>query len=276
MSSLQVSINKYAKAEFTASFIGALRQLQIAVKNSDKDISKKEIVNVIREFGTHYFDKCFMGASITTITRMSKKSNSKEEQNRKKKCVSTAFRESNGDGVRSIELDLSLSAEKGPVSGGVSTTFGGWGYGSEDGFGNRSRQCDENGNSYFQSNQNSLRQSEVVAVGALPFNDRDTWIKQTKVSPSPADFRLDSIANLLTINNLKDIPLDPNNEEGEKLDADLLKKFYQDTMKKYCDIMLGEPCPAVKGCHIWNDCNVGEMCKDEISVKGFVCMKSKS
>ena len=233
----RVSINRYAKAKFTAPFIWALRHLQIAAKNPNKDSSKRERINFIREYGTHYFDKCFMGASITTITRMSKKSKSQEEQNRKKKCVSNAYREAKGRGVSVNEFDLSLSAGEGPVSGSVSTTVGGWGYGSEDGFGNRSRQCDENSASFFQSNQISLRQSEVVAVGALPFNDRDTWIKKRKVSPFPADFRLAPIANLLTINNLKDIPLDPNDEEGEKLDTDLLKNFFQDTMEKYCDIM---------------------------------------
>ena len=93
--------------------------------------------------------------------------------------MSNAYRESKNSGVRVNEFDVSVSAEKGPVSGSASTTVGGWGFGSEDGFGNRSRQCDENGDSFSQSNQNSLRQSEVIAVGALPFNDRDTWIRET-------------------------------------------------------------------------------------------------
>ena len=174
---------------------------------------------------------------MTTISRMSRQSTSLEEQNRKRNCVSKAYKESNSEGVKVPELEVSGSVESGPASVSASTTVLGWGYSSDDGFGNRSRQCDENSASFFQSNQISLRQSEVIAVGALPFNDRDTWIKETKVSPFPEDFRLAQIANLLTINNLKDIPLDPNDEEGEKLDADLLKKFFQDTMEKYCDIM---------------------------------------
>ena len=270
----RVSINRYAKAEFTVSFVSALRHLQITAKNPDTNIRKREKINFIREFGTHYFDKCFLGSSITTITRMSRKSNSLEEQNRKMNCVSNAYKEANSEGVEVNEFDVSGLVESGPVSSGnVSTTVGGLGHGSEDGFGNRSRQCDENSASFFQSNQISLRQSEVIAVGALPFNDRDTWIKKRKVSPFPADFRLAPIANLLTINNLKDIPLDPNDEEGEKLDADLLKNFFQDTMEEYCDIMLGEPCPAVKGCHIWNDCNVWDTCEDDNSEKGFTCKR---
>ena len=220
-----------------------------------------------------------MGASITTITRMSGKSSSQEERNRKKNCVSNAYRESNGQGVRVNNFDVTISAEKkkgsGSMSGSVSTTVGGWGYGSEDGFGNKSRQCDENGASFSQSNENSLRQSEVIAVGALPFNDRDTWVKETKVSPSPADFRLASILDLLTPENLRDIPLYPDNEEGEKLDAKLLQKYFKETLGMYCDFILGEPCPAVKGCHIWNDCNVEDICEDDNSEKGFRCKKCK-
>jgi len=208
---------------------------------------------------------------------MSRNSSSLEEQNRRKNCVSNAYKEASSSGVKAPELDVTGSVESG--SGGslsASTTIGGWGYGSEEGFGSRSRKCDENDASFSQSNQNSLRQSEVIALGALPFNDRDTWVKETKVSPSPADFRLKSIGEILTSENLRNIPLDPNNEEGEKLDADLLKNFFQDTMEKYCDIMLGEPCPAVKGCHIWNDCNVGDICIDDNSEKGFVCIPVKS
>merc|ERR1712154_645973 len=172
-----ISINAvYAKAEFTVPFIGALRQLQIAAKNPNNEISKRERINFIREFGTHYFDKCFLGASITTITRMSRRSNSLKEQNKRKNCVSTAYKESNNAEVKVNEFDVSGSVEKGPVSGSVSTTVGGWGAGSEDGFEDRSRRCDENSSSFSQSNQNSLRQSEVIALGALPFKDRDTWI----------------------------------------------------------------------------------------------------
>jgi len=272
----RVSINQYAKAEFTVSFISALRQLQIAAKNPNKDISKRERINFIREFGTHYFDKCFLGASITTITRMSRRSYSLEEQNKRKNCVSTAYKESNSAEVRVNEFDVEGSVEKGPVSGSVSTTVGGWNSGSEDGFGDRSRQCDENSNSFSQSFQNSLRQSEVISLGALPFNDRDFWIRETQVNPSPADFRLVPIASLMKQNNLQDIPLDPNDEEGEKLDADLLRTYYQDTMDEYCDIMLGKPCPVVKSCHIWNDCNVGEKCEDDNSEKGFKCKKGSA
>ena len=214
-----------------------------------------------------------MGASITTIPRMSKKSKTRKEQYRRKNCVSKAYKESNRQGVKVNEFDVSVSAEKGPVSGTASTTVGGWGYESEEGFGNRSSQCDANRDSYSQSNENYLHQSEVIAIGALPYDNRDIWIKQTKVSPSPVDFRLESITDLFTTINLKDIPLDPNDEDGEKLDANLLKTYHQDTMENYCDIMLGAPCPVVKGCHIWNDCDIDEICVDENSERGFFCRK---
>ena len=96
----RVSINKYSKAEFTKSFISALRQLQIAAKNPYDENSKEERKQFIKEYGTHYFDKCFMGSSLTTVTRMSRKSNSKANQDRRKSCISNAYKEELVSGVR--------------------------------------------------------------------------------------------------------------------------------------------------------------------------------
>ena len=263
----RVSINKFAKAVFTEPFINALKQLQKAAKNPNRESSKRVRKDFIREYGTHFFDKCFLGASITTITRMSHKSKSQEEQNERKNCVSDAFTNSKGSGVETGEIDIEVSGGKGPGSGSAKTKIGGWGGGFEERFGNRSQKCDKNRNSNLQSNQNLLSQSEVLAWGAKPFSDRDTWIRETSKQPSPVDFRLASIANLMNTNNLKDIP-------GEKLDANLLKNYIQDTMENYCDIMLGAPCPVAKGCHIWNDCDIDEICVDDgSSERGFFCRR---
>ena len=234
---LRVSINKYAKAEFTESFKGALRQLQIAAKNPHDVRSKEERKRFIQEYGTHFLDKCFMGASLTTVTRMSKKSKSKANQDRRIKCVSTAYKE---------EL-LSNS---------------GWLFESEKNFETRSNQCDES-------------QSEVLSIGPLPSTDQDLWIKETKLNPSPVDFRLASMTDLFSTNNLEDIPLDPDDEEGEKLDADLLTAFHEGKIEQYCDLMLGAPCQPTKGCHVWNDCDVEERCVDDDSEKGFACKRKE-
>ena len=231
----RVSINKYAKAEFTKSFISALTHLQIAAKRPHDEKSKEERIRFIQEYGTHFLDKCFMGASITTITKMSKRSKSKANQDRRKECVSAAYKE---------EI-LSNS---------------GWVFESEKNFETKSNNCDES-------------QSEVLSVGPLPSADQDLWIKETKLNPSPVDFRLASITDLFTTTNLGDIPLDPDHEEGEKLDADLLRAFHEDKMDQYCSLMLGKPCPITKGCHIWNDCDVEEICVNSDSKKGFTCKR---
>ena len=230
----RVSINKYAKAEFTKSFISALRQLQIAANNPYDESSKEERKQFIKEYGTHYFDKCFMGSSLTTVTRMSRKSNSKANQDRRKKCISNAYKEELVSGAR------------------------GWAYESDDNFGIKSDQCDQS-------------QSEVFSRGALPSADRNSWIKETKVNPSPVDFRLASITDLFSTHNLEDIPLDPNDEEGEKLNADLLRAFHEDNMEQYCSLMLGQSCQTARGCHIWNDCDVEQICVDDDSMEGFTC-----
>ena len=41
-----------------------------------------------------------------------------------------------------------------------SMTIGGWGAESDDKFAEKSKQCDENGESYIESNENYLKQSE--------------------------------------------------------------------------------------------------------------------
>ena len=75
-------------------------------------------------------------------------------------------------GVKVREVDLSLELEKGPIKGSASTTVGGWGVDSNEGFAEMSRRCDKNADSFFQSVGNRIEQSEVISIGALPFTSR--------------------------------------------------------------------------------------------------------
>ena len=101
----------------------------------------------------------------------------------------------------------------------------------------------------------------------------DNWIKETKSSPFPAEFKLASIVELFTERNLNHIPLDPDDPTGEMVNATLLKELHQQTFDTYCDLVLGEPCPVEKSCHIWNDCKTEETCIEDRSEKGFTCLK---
>ena len=57
----RVSINKFAKAVFTEPFINALKQLQKAAKNPNRESSKRVRKDFIREYGTHFLTSASWG-----------------------------------------------------------------------------------------------------------------------------------------------------------------------------------------------------------------------
>ena len=76
--------------------------------------------------------QCFLGASITTISRMTRKSASKAEENRRRKCVSEAFEKTNSQGIQYLAqkfdcesfTNLSILAGKiNPLDPNFSLTF---------------------------------------------------------------------------------------------------------------------------------------------------------
>jgi len=116
-----------------------------------------------------------------------------------------------------------------------------------------------------------LSQTDVISVGALPYSDQEKWIEAIKESPSPVEMTLSPISELLRAPFLNHIPLDQDKPDGEKLDAGLLKSFYDVTLDTYCEIVLGSPCPVQRSCTIWNDCNPDQTCVDDNSEAGFHC-----
>ena len=89
----KVSINPFSRPVFTDGFKNALRSLHRAAKNSDVDGSAKIRSEFLKQYGTHYQSECYLGASMTTITRISSRSASQAESNRRKECVSNAYAE---------------------------------------------------------------------------------------------------------------------------------------------------------------------------------------
>ena len=84
---------------------------------------------------------------MKTVTRISRKSRSQEEQSQRQECVASAYEEGKSKGVKVNEFDINVGVEKGPVSANIGTTIGGWGAGSENAFANASTQCDDNSKS---------------------------------------------------------------------------------------------------------------------------------
>ena len=58
---------------------------------------------------------------------------------------------------------------------------------------------------------------------------------------------LKSIKNIFRPEWIGAIPLDESDPAAGNLDADLLFDYFEENFPKYCEIMLGRPCPDAKG-----------------------------
>ena len=273
----KVSINPFSRPVFTDGFKNALRSLQRAAKKPNSETSKKIRSEFLNQYGTHYQSECYLGASMTTITRISTRSASQAESNRRKECVSNAYSEgtSHGVDVNEVDVSASVSGGNGPVSGSVSasTTVGGWGVGSENAYKKASSKCDSNADASSAFASIGVEQTEIISVGVSPYTAKEQWVQAIRKAPSSMKFVLTNITNLLTQNNVNHIPLDEFNPDGEKLNAPKIRRFLKLTVERYCNITLGYPCPAPKSCFIWNNCSVGQRCVDDSSAEaGFHCI----
>ena len=212
---------------------------------------------------------------MTTITRISSRSASQAESNRRKECVSNAYSEgtSHGVDVNEVDVSASVSGGNGPVSGSVSasTTVGGWGVGSENAYKKASSKCDSNAEASSAFASIGVEQTEIISVGVSPYTAKEQWVQAIRKAPSSMKFVLTNITNLLTQNNVNHIPLDEFNPDGEKLNAPKIRRFLKLTVERYCNITLGYPCSPTKSCSFWNDCPPGFRCVDDSSESGFHC-----
>ena len=205
---------------------------------------------------------------MTTITRISSRSASQAESNRRKECVSNAYSEGTSQGVETNSIDV--GAQQGAVS--ASTTVGGWGAGSTDAYKNASKNCDTNADADSAFASSGVEQTEIISIGVSPYTAKEKWVEAIRTAPSSMKFVLTELTKLFTPNNINHIPLDELDPDGEKLDAALLERFLRFTMERYCNITLQEPCPPPKSCSYWNDCPPGQRCVDDSSAKkGFYC-----
>ena len=115
----------------------------------------------------------------------------------------------------------------------------------------------------------------------MPFSksDSESWIKETKKNPSVTDFELTPISNIFYDQDeqLRSIPLNPEDPDAGNLDPELLLSFFSNVTLNYCVMKLGKACPDVKGCAFWNNCTLGDKCiDDETKEHGFRCSKTCS
>merc|ERR1711902_485468 len=84
--------------------------------------------------------------------------------------------------------------------------------------------------------------------------------------------KLNEISSLFTEEFISDIPGDETNPSTGRLDPALMKEFFNNGLANYCQLMLGEECPPVKGCGFNDLCGSDESCRNDNSTLGFKCI----
>ena len=153
---------------------------------------------------------------------------------------------------------------------GVGTTIGGWGANSDSTFNREAKNClnDTNWNRFYL--ENKFERTRITSVGSAPKLDPQAWAEDVKSSPAVIRRELKEISSLFTDEFIGDIPEDEANPSTGRLDPALMREFFNNGLANYCQLMLGEECPPVKGCG-FNLCGPNESCRNDNSTLGFKC-----
>ena len=143
------------------------------------------------------------------------------------------------------------------------------------------RCSDKSANSEYFS-KNGLSKTEIYSIGSSPKEDLASWSEDDSFIPVPISYSLEPIDKLMwqpvwefirPKGNIGDIPLKPNEPNGEKLNGTLIQRFFKEKLEQYCTVVLGEEtCPIIdeKGCGINSICP--KTCIDADNEFGFRCI----
>jgi len=257
----KIEIDEFAKPVFTNGFKRAVKVLADEAADPKRRAKKTELRRFIGHFGTHYLSKSWLGATLSVESRFDRQSTSQGERNQRSECIGSAYSKSVNKGVRLNTFNVKLA--KGDSE--ISTQIGGQGFGTGNGNGESKLKCSSFDELKKGGAGSSFSGTTVTSVGSYPESDPDEWAKTAGNNPKVIDFELKPIADLFRYYFLDDI-------DGLKGKAPLLKKYFEDAVKEYCQTMLGEDCPDTKGCGYQDLCPFGKKCVDDKSNSlGFVC-----
>ena len=234
----EVRISSLTKPKFTSDFISALKNLENAAKSPDSAASKVAMKEFFTEqFGTHYMSSVFMGASMTTENRYVGTTSSSEMRNMRRECSDNAYSMSIGAGAEGVDVSTEFEIAAKKCKG------------------------DDTNDAFFS--ENSYNEFNVVTRGSIPTADEDVWRENIKESPIPIRFELKPISALFRADWLE--------EHG--LDATLLQDYVTNSLRSYCEVVLGRACVPVKGCGVTGFCSDNEVCSSDFANKtsGFRC-----
>merc|ERR1712126_666603 len=131
-----VKVSPFQKPIFTSAFISAMQGLNKAAQNSTAKSSKDIVKTFINTYGTHYQAESWLGASLTTETRIASRSTGAKQKQKRSSCIAQAYGKAMRSGISVREVDVNGEVELGKgAKVGASTTVGGWSIGSEDAYG---------------------------------------------------------------------------------------------------------------------------------------------
>ena len=118
--------------------------------------------------------------------------------------------------------------------------------------------------------EKGFERTRITSVGSTPKLDPQAWADDVKSSPAVIRRELKEISTLFTEEFIGDIPEDEANPSTGRLDPASMREFFNNGLADYCQLMLGEECPPVKGCG-FNLCGSGKSCRNDNSTLGFKC-----
>merc|ERR1712013_356110 len=229
----RIDVNSFAKPEFHPSFKEALRQLNKAAK---EPTSRRN----------------------------------EEEHSERQNCIKRSFEAAMG--VVANVTEISVSASVPEDLGSLGTSSGGWGANSDITFNREAKNClnDTNGNRFYL--EKGFERTRITSVGSTPKLDPQAWADDVKNSPAVIHRKLNEISSLFTEEFIGDIPEEEPNPSTGRLDPASMKELFNNGLADYCQLMLGEECPSVKGCGFNDLCGPDESCRDNNSTVGFICI----
>jgi len=278
-----MEIDAFSKLEFNPGFINALRGLQFASKNPNSRISNRIFKDFVKNFGTFYVDKVAMGAKFWIETRFASQSSSQSTSQARMECIHDSFKNGHSAGFESPQIN---AVEAKGVR--IETDFQAVNIGSDSGNQSTTNRCSGNSGNDNYFDNNSIRSTVVHSIGSKSFNDLENWINN-EFFPVPIEYQIAPMNKILKPfweaftpgGNLGDIPMNPNEPSGEKLDSTKINDFFLEKVQQYCRIILGGDCPSydVTGCGIAGYCKQNQVCQNvptTTSKVGFVCIDRDS
>jgi len=237
-----VSIAKEVRPMFTRAFIMQLENLDRLSSNRNVTLKEAAVRELIHEFGTHFSQKTFLGASLTYERRFTSTSTGTDTDVSRKDCVKE-------------EAKLAVSAQH-AVGGGAA------------GLNGTQNACNGMKDESKFSTSEGIEATRIISRGSRP-KTMEKWVGED-FTPVPIKRYLTPLSYLF-----KDEWLSMNEHYGfeRSLSGTKISKIYDDAAAHYCSLMLGDIMDDncnIKVCNDY-DCGLKGECKLDIATQQPYC-----